>query len=244
MERRHIIDQSPFRRLDRPPDNAARSRVLNDDELRAVFRTSIAGKGTHDRIVALLCLLGQRPHEIAGLQWNWIKGDRIEFPAEMAKNKQPWVLPMVPKRRTSSPPSTSLRHVPVPRRPPVEANDHRVQLMGSGQSSLRPDVRRDQLAAKRPPSHLRHQPTALGRPARSDRKPPQSRLGIAAGDCRRVPDLSLPHRDARSDLDLRDVADHSRRPGPNPPWGVVRCSYTGVSAMQFLSKRMFAISPL
>ena len=24
----------------------------------------------------------------------WIKGDRIEFPAEMAKNKQPWVLPI------------------------------------------------------------------------------------------------------------------------------------------------------
>jgi integrase len=97
MERRHIIDRSPFTRLDTPPDNASRSRVLTDDELRAVYRTARAGEGTHDRIVALLVLTGQRPHEIARLEWDWIKGDTIEFPERVAKNKRAWPIPIGPE---------------------------------------------------------------------------------------------------------------------------------------------------
>ena len=94
MERRHIIDASPFRRMDVPSDGPARSRVLNDDELRAVFRTAIAGGDHFSRITALLVLTGQRPHEIAGLQWHWIREDTIELPSEIAKNKRAWVLPI------------------------------------------------------------------------------------------------------------------------------------------------------
>jgi integrase len=97
MERRHIIDRSPFARLEIPPDNPARSHVLSDDELRAVYRTAIAGEGHFERIVALLCLLGQRPREIASLQWSWIKGDTIEFPAEIAKNGEAWAIPIGPE---------------------------------------------------------------------------------------------------------------------------------------------------
>jgi integrase len=96
MERRHIIDRSPFSRLDTPPDNASRSRVLDDTELRAVYRTACAGEGVHERIVALLCLTGQRPQEIAKLEWRWIKGDTIEFPSSVAKNKRAWVIPIGP----------------------------------------------------------------------------------------------------------------------------------------------------
>jgi integrase len=96
MERRHIIDRSPFARLDTPPDNASRSRVLTDDELRTVYRTAIGGSGSHDRIVALLCLTGQRPHEIAKLEWSWIKEDTIEFPEHVAKNKRTWTIPIGP----------------------------------------------------------------------------------------------------------------------------------------------------
>ena len=94
MERRHIIDRSPFARLDVPPDNPSRSRVLSDDELRAVYTTARAGTGHFERIVILLCLLGQRPHEIAALQWSWIRDDHIGFPAEIAKNKRAWVIPI------------------------------------------------------------------------------------------------------------------------------------------------------
>jgi integrase len=94
MERRHIIDQSPFRRLDTPPDNPSRSRVLSDEELRAVYRTARASTGHFGGITALLCLLGQRPHEIAGLQWDWIKEDIIDFPATIAKNGHAWTIPI------------------------------------------------------------------------------------------------------------------------------------------------------
>jgi integrase len=97
MERRHMIDRSPFARLEIPPDNPSRSRVLTDDELRAVWSAARAGTGHFERITALLCLLGQRPREIASLQWSWIKGDAIEFPAEIAKNGQAWAVPLGPE---------------------------------------------------------------------------------------------------------------------------------------------------
>jgi integrase len=94
MERRHMVDRSPFARLEVPPDNPSRSRVLTDGELRAVYRTARTGAGHFERIVALLALTGQRPGEIASLQWSWIKGDTIEFPAEVAKNGQAWTIPL------------------------------------------------------------------------------------------------------------------------------------------------------
>jgi integrase len=97
MERRHLIDRSPFARLDPPRDNPPRSRVLSEDELRAVYRTARAGESHFHRITSLLCLLGQRPQEIAGLQWAWIKGDRIEFPETIAKNKRAWAIPIGPE---------------------------------------------------------------------------------------------------------------------------------------------------
>ena len=97
MERRHLIDRSPFARLEIPPDNPSRSRVLTDHELRAVYRTARAGTGHFERITALLVLTGQRPREIASLQWSWIKGDTIEFPAAIAKNGQAWIIPIGPE---------------------------------------------------------------------------------------------------------------------------------------------------
>ena len=44
-------------------------------------------------------LTGQRPHEIAKLQWAWIKDDIIEFPADIAKNKRAWVIPIGPEAK-------------------------------------------------------------------------------------------------------------------------------------------------
>jgi len=99
MERRNILDRSPFDKLDVPPDNPSRSRVLSDDELKAIYTTSIEGSGHFSRIVALLLLTGQRPREIANLRWSWIKEDTIEFPAEIAKNKCAWIIPLGPKAK-------------------------------------------------------------------------------------------------------------------------------------------------
>jgi integrase len=46
---------------------------------------------------ALLCLTGQRPNEIARLEWAWLAGDTIEFPASVAKNHRAWTLPIGPE---------------------------------------------------------------------------------------------------------------------------------------------------
>jgi integrase len=97
MERRHLIDRSPFSRLEIPPDNPSRSRVLSDVELRSIYRTAKTGEGHFERIVALLVLTGQRPREIASFEWSWIKGDIIEFPAAIAKNGEAWAIPIGPE---------------------------------------------------------------------------------------------------------------------------------------------------
>ena len=45
-------------------------------------------------VVALLCLTGAEARRAAALQWTWIEGDHIEFPAEITKNGQAWTVPL------------------------------------------------------------------------------------------------------------------------------------------------------
>jgi integrase len=53
--------------------------------------------------VALLIVTGQRRGEIAALQWEWIKDDRIEFPASVAKNHRAWTVPLGPEAQSLVP---------------------------------------------------------------------------------------------------------------------------------------------
>jgi integrase len=93
----HLIDPSPIENMVGAPIGKARSRVLTPEELRAVYRAAHAGGSHFHRIVALLVLTGQRRGEISRLEWSWITGDTIEFPAMLAKNHRAWTIPTGPE---------------------------------------------------------------------------------------------------------------------------------------------------
>ena len=194
---------SPFARLEIPPDNPSRSRVLTDDELRAVCRTARAGMGHFERIVALLALTGQRPREIASLQWSWIKGDLIEFPAEIAKNSEAWTIPLGPEAQSIISTCTPLlRPLCLPSAPAEPRRIRPSSTAGAGQSPLRQSLRRIELAAPRPPAHLRHEHAAPRRPTRSDRGPLEPRLRLTARCCRNLSTIPMASGNARGGLDL------------------------------------------
>ena len=95
--RHSLLDQSPMQNMPPVPLGKPRTRVLSEDELRAVWRTACARTTPFHAIVALLLLTGQRRGEIAALQWDWIRDDRIEFPASVAKNHRAWTVPLGPE---------------------------------------------------------------------------------------------------------------------------------------------------
>jgi integrase len=90
--KRGIIEASPVPALSFTSE--PRSRVLSDDELRAVWRRAEGYGYPYGRIIQLLVLTGQRRGEIAGLRCSWIEGDVIVFPPGFTKNKREHVVPL------------------------------------------------------------------------------------------------------------------------------------------------------
>ena len=91
---------SPMRKLDRPATYVSRERTLSDAELRAVVSTALASQDVFAAIVLLLAYTGQRKGELSGMTPEMVKGDIIEFPAWLTKNKTTHVLPIGPKVQT------------------------------------------------------------------------------------------------------------------------------------------------
>jgi integrase len=78
-----------------PTKRKSRKRVLNDQELAAVYRTAIEGVDAFSHIVALLILNGQRRTETASLDRSWFNtAERtITLPDWLTKNKQQHTFP-------------------------------------------------------------------------------------------------------------------------------------------------------
>ena len=93
--RRGYIERSPMEHLQLPARLKPRSRILTDDELRAVYLA--ADSPVFGSIVRLCILLGQRRSEIGSLRWDWIDREvrTIAFPAEVIKNNRVHVIPYV-----------------------------------------------------------------------------------------------------------------------------------------------------
>lgn len=93
--KRHYILANPCDALFGLPKPPSRSRVLTNDELRAVLLQARAEVGAYGKIVELLILTGQRRGEIAALQWDWIneKERTISLPSAICKNGREHVFP-------------------------------------------------------------------------------------------------------------------------------------------------------
>jgi integrase len=94
--REGLADMNPAAGANRFPQ-IARSRVLSDDELRAIWQATGNG-GRHATIVRLLALTGCRREEIGGLSWSEIDLDKavISLPSERTKNAMPFDVPLSP----------------------------------------------------------------------------------------------------------------------------------------------------
>ncbi len=72
----------------------SRSRILSDEELRAVYLRAKSFRYPYGPIVQLLILTGQRRSEIAALRRSWISGHEIMFPQGFTKNKREHRIPI------------------------------------------------------------------------------------------------------------------------------------------------------
>jgi integrase len=92
-------DYTPIRGLKkRVPKNARqRSRTLNDDELRAVWRTAEADEGPFGAFVRVLLLSGQRREKVATMKWSSVAEDGTwTIPTEAREKGNPGTLKLPP----------------------------------------------------------------------------------------------------------------------------------------------------
>ena len=87
--KRGAVAANPFTNLPVAP-TMKRERVLSDDELSAIWRTT-DGAGPFNGIVRLLVLTGQRREEVAGMPWTELSDDLQNWtiPASRARTAQP-----------------------------------------------------------------------------------------------------------------------------------------------------------
>jgi len=90
--RAHYVEHSPLARMKAPPPSRSRERVLDDVEIKALWRA--VDDDTYGRIVKLLLLTGQRRGEIAGLTGSMIGADTITLPSQNTKNGRLHVIPL------------------------------------------------------------------------------------------------------------------------------------------------------
>jgi integrase len=78
------------------PKTMARSRVLTDEELRAIYQTALSNGGTFSKIVMLLMLTGLRRTECSLIENSWIQNNTLTIPETITKNNRSHSLPLGP----------------------------------------------------------------------------------------------------------------------------------------------------
>jgi integrase len=94
--RRRYIHHSPIEAIELPSKNKSRERVLNDEELRAVWRAADETGYPFGDIIKLLILTGARRTEIGSLRAEWVDFDKqlICLPKEICKNRRSHTFPL------------------------------------------------------------------------------------------------------------------------------------------------------
>jgi integrase len=93
---RGIVDLAPTDHIRRPGSEEPRDRVLDDEELKLVWRASEKLPAPYPAIVRLLVLLGARRREIGGMRWSELNLDSGTWvlPPARAKNNRELRLPL------------------------------------------------------------------------------------------------------------------------------------------------------
>lgn len=82
-----LLDESPAKGVERPHPENQRERVLNDDELKAVWNAAGGMGHPFGPITQLLLLTAQRRDEIVSMRWSEIDFDAKEFVIPGARTK-------------------------------------------------------------------------------------------------------------------------------------------------------------
>lgn len=96
----HLLDRSPMETVARPAAGKARERVLDEDELKAVYSAAYKAQNGFPRLICLLIHTGCRRGELTQLRWAHIAPDAITLPAEITKNKRSHTFPIGPRTQS------------------------------------------------------------------------------------------------------------------------------------------------
>jgi len=91
---RDVIKASPCAGVKPPAKEQARDRVLNDDEIKALWRACAAVGPLAGPAIQLMLLTGQRCGEVVGMRRSEISGDVWTLLPERTKNKQRHEVPL------------------------------------------------------------------------------------------------------------------------------------------------------
>jgi integrase len=91
---RDVIVASPCVGVDRPGEERARDRYLDDTEVAQVWRACDGLGYPYGSFIQLLLLTGQRRTEVAGMRWSEINGTLWELPAARTKNARAHTVPL------------------------------------------------------------------------------------------------------------------------------------------------------
>jgi integrase len=90
------LDRSPCDRMKMPADKVIRQRVLNEEEIEAVWGAFDQMEYPFGSMLKLLLITGQRREEVAGMRWSEInlKTKLWTIPPERCKSDRPHVVPL------------------------------------------------------------------------------------------------------------------------------------------------------
>lgn len=89
---RDLVSVSPVAGVKPPGKEHSRDRVLNDDELKAVWEAADSIGYPFGSMYQMLILTGQRLNEVARMQWTHVKGETWSLPT--TKNEEPHEVPL------------------------------------------------------------------------------------------------------------------------------------------------------
>ena len=95
---RGLLETNPCLRLRMPARKISRDRVLDDEELAAIWHAAVEIGYPFGTITQLLTLTGQRRNEVATMRWADLDLEAAlwTIPAEVSKNGQLHAVPLVP----------------------------------------------------------------------------------------------------------------------------------------------------